>query len=249
MKSAKIFSVFCISLFLFTVDYLSAGLFYKGILKNDTLISNFSEIKEIDLMPEFPGGEEALFEYLKTSIKYPHKANVKQIEGRVIAEFIVDRNGGIKNPTIIWGISPELDKEALRVIMLMPNWTPGVQDGKKINVKYTLPISFILQSDTKKHKQEQPEFPGGHKELVKYLHENRRYPASYQKTARNKMAFVQFLVSKKGKIKNASILASTRIPELDEEALRLIRNMPDWTPAKIDGKKSFVRCVLPVYFD
>lgn len=66
-------------------------------------------------------------------------------QGKVIVQFVVDRDGTISNPKVVRGVDPYLDKEAIRVISSMPKWTPGMQNGKKVRVKYTIPVSFRLQ--------------------------------------------------------------------------------------------------------
>ena len=100
----------------------------------------------VEQMPEYPGGAMAMFEYLSKSIKYPKETAEAQKEGRVIATFIVNKDGTISDARVVKSVDPALDTEALRVINDMPNWKPGKQNGKVVNVKYTIPISFRLQA-------------------------------------------------------------------------------------------------------
>ena len=104
----------------------------------------------VEEMPEFPGGMQACMVFLAKNIKYPVSAQEAKIEGRVIVQFIVKKDGTIADPIVMRGVSPELDAEALRVVSLMPNWKPGRQRGKTVNVKYTIPIMFRLQQDEPK---------------------------------------------------------------------------------------------------
>lgn len=97
-----------------------------------------------ETMPEFIGGNKALFNYLGQNINYPPKAREKGIEGKVILHFVVSMDGQIKDIEIIKYSHALLDQEALRVVKSMPKWKPGFQDGKAVEVKYTLPISFKL---------------------------------------------------------------------------------------------------------
>ena len=99
----------------------------------------------VEVMPEFPGGSAELLKYLSTHIKYPTMSQEMGSQGRVIVQFVVDKDGTISNPEVVRGVDPYLDKEAIRVISSMPKWTPGVQNGKKVRVKYTVPVSFRLQ--------------------------------------------------------------------------------------------------------
>lgn len=98
-----------------------------------------------EFMPEFPGGVSALMKYLNATIKYPTISQEIGSQGRVIVQFVVDRDGNITNPEVVRGIDAHLDKEAIRVISAMPKWKPGTQNGKKVRVKYTVPVVFRLQ--------------------------------------------------------------------------------------------------------
>lgn len=99
----------------------------------------------IEQMPTFPKGQEALFNYVMHSIKYPAKAAKKGIQGRVIVSFIVGKDGSISNAEIARSVDPDLDAEALRVVSSMQKWNPGKQDGKPVRVKFTIPITFRLK--------------------------------------------------------------------------------------------------------
>ena len=98
-----------------------------------------------EIMPEFPGGMAALMKYLGANIKYPTISQEMGSMGRVIVQFVVDKDGTITNPAVVRGVDAYLDKEAIRVISSMPKWKPGVQNGKKVRVKYTVPVVFRLQ--------------------------------------------------------------------------------------------------------
>lgn len=93
-------------------------------------------------MPQFPGGDAALFEYLADNIEYPAECEADGIQGRVIVTFIVETDGSITNIKVAKSVHPLLDDEAVRVIKSMPKWTPGKQNGKAVRVKYTTPVTF-----------------------------------------------------------------------------------------------------------
>jgi len=99
----------------------------------------------VEVMPEYPGGTIALFEFLGNNIKYPERAKEQKIEGKVYVQFTVDSDGNVVDVSILRGIGGGCDEEAMRVVKLMHNWIPGEQDGKKVNVQYNLPINFILE--------------------------------------------------------------------------------------------------------
>jgi protein TonB len=97
----------------------------------------------VEQMPQFPDGDVAA--YLSSHIKYPVVAQENGIQGRVIVQFVVNQDGSIVDVTVVRGVDPSLDKEAVRVIEGMPKWIPGKQGGKAVRVKFTLPVNFKLQ--------------------------------------------------------------------------------------------------------
>ena len=100
----------------------------------------------VEQMPEFPnGGMAGLMQYLRKNIKYPTIAQENGTQGRVTVQFVVNKDGSIVDAKVLRGVDPYLDKEAVRVIMGMPKWKPGMQRGKPVRVKYTVPVMFRLQ--------------------------------------------------------------------------------------------------------
>lgn len=99
----------------------------------------------VEEMPEFPGGTEALQKYLAQSVRFPVIAQENGIQGRVYIQFVINQNGEVTNATILRGVDPSLDREALRVVEAMPKWKPGKQRNRPVRVSYTVPINFVLQ--------------------------------------------------------------------------------------------------------
>ena len=99
----------------------------------------------VEEMPEFPGGMAECLKFLAKNIKYPTIAQENGVQGRVIVQFVVNQDGSIVDPVVVRSVDPYLDKEALRVIKMMPKWKPGKQRGKAVRVKYTVPVTFKLQ--------------------------------------------------------------------------------------------------------
>ena len=99
----------------------------------------------VEQMPSFKGGDAALMEWLSKNIKYPVIAEENGIQGRVVATFVVERDGSITDVKIVKSVDPSLDKEAIRVLKAMPKWIPGRQNGQPVRVKYTVPVTFRLQ--------------------------------------------------------------------------------------------------------
>ncbi|MCR5068199.1 MAG: energy transducer TonB [Prevotella sp.] len=98
----------------------------------------------VEQMPSFPGGQGALMNYLNSNIKYPVIAEENGIQGRVVVQFVVGKDGSISNVHVVKSVDPSLDKEAVRVVKNMPRWIPGKQNGQSVTVRYTLPVTFRL---------------------------------------------------------------------------------------------------------
>jgi len=222
----------------------------------------------VEDMPQFPGGNKAKLEHIAKAIKYPKEAIDKGIKGVVFVRFIVSKSGSIKDVKVIRGVHPLLDKEALRVIEEMPNWIPGKQYGKKVNVAYTLPVRFGTKGKggvekvavTKKDNivfingkkaynmvDDMPKFPGGHLEIQKFLARNTVYPKEAQEKGEQGRVFVSFIVSKDGMVSDPKIVRGVS-PSLDKEAIRVVNSMPQWEAGKQDGKPVNVIYTVPINF-
>jgi len=111
--------------------------------KSDSVINYYV----IEDKPEFPGGQDKMMEFISNNIKYPEKAKIDSITGKVFLSFVVKKDGSIGDVQVIRGVHPLLDAEAARVIKMMPNWKPGKQRGKNVNVKFLIPINFKLSGN------------------------------------------------------------------------------------------------------
>lgn len=99
----------------------------------------------VEQMPMFPGGDAALMSYLANNIHYPTVAAENGVQGGVVVGFVVERDGSITDVSVLRGVDPSLDREAMRVVKSMPRWTPGKQNGSAVRVKYQVPVAFRLQ--------------------------------------------------------------------------------------------------------
>jgi protein TonB len=99
----------------------------------------------VDVMPSYSGGQEALNSFLAKNLKYPVKAIEKGIQGTVYVQFVVEKDGGIGKVKIVRSANKYLDKEAIRVIKLMPEWNPGMQEGEAVRTWFTLPVRFKFE--------------------------------------------------------------------------------------------------------
>ena len=226
----------------------------------------------VEQMPQFPdGGMAGLMKYLADNLRYPESARKAGTQGRVTVQFVVGKDGSISNVSILRGVNPDLDKEAIRVISAMPKWMPGLQKGKPVNVQFTVPVMFHLGTESTDKTagmvakatllpdaptagevfevvEQMPQFPdGGMAGLMKYLSDNIRYPESARKAGTQGRVTVQFVVGKDGSIGNVSILRGVD-PALDEEAIRVVSEMPKWKPGLQKGKPVNVKFAIPVVF-
>jgi TonB family protein len=218
----------------------------------------------VEEMPEFPGGEVALRKYILDAIKYPADAKKKGLEGKVFVTFVVNDEGKVENAKIARGLSPSLDKEALRVVSKLPAWKPGKQGGKAVKVSYTAPVLFTLTGDKKPVAaqeplpdkdqkgvfvvvEQMPEFPGGILALRRFLAMGIVYPAEAQKDTIQGNVFVSFVINTQGKVENVKVVKGVH-RSLDAEALRVVSTMPDWKPAKQHGVAVNVAYTIPIEF-
>ncbi len=108
----------------------------------------------VEDMPKFPGGNKAMYAFLGENIKYPDVAKQEGYQGKVFVTFVVEKDGSVSNVKLVRGVHESLDKEAMRVIKIMPKWEPGTQRGKAVRVQYTLPIKFTLDKGKSEEKAE-----------------------------------------------------------------------------------------------
>ena len=101
----------------------------------------------VDVMPEYPGGANAMYEFIQKNVKYPESAKDKGIEGKVYVQFVVEKDGSLSSFNVLRGVSDEVDAEAIRVLKLMPKWKPGMQEGKAVRVQFTMPFNFKLSGN------------------------------------------------------------------------------------------------------
>ena len=241
-------------------------------IENKTKKVNSDEVEEavhsvVEKMPEFPGGQKELMKYMARHTHYTESAIKKGINGRVICSFVVKKDGSLSNISILRGIDPSLDAEAMRMLSAMPKWIPGRQNGKAVQVKYTVPIIFHMSKEeqTAETKEEEPviddthesplftvveqmpKYPGGEKALLQYLAKKVKYPVYALEHNIQGRVTCSFVVDRDGSLSNISILRGID-PSLDAEALRVIQSMPKWIPGKQRGVAVAVKYAVPVTF-
>ncbi len=197
----------------------------------------------VEQMPEYPGGTEARNKFISDSLIYPPQAIDKGVEGRVYVHFVIEKDGSISNVEVLRGIGSGCDEEAVRVVSLFPKWNPGIQKGKEVGVSYNLPIQFKLLSVLDKA----PEYPGGELAMYKYIGQNIIYPSNAIENGIEGTVVVAFTVMPNGDISNIKVIRSIET-SLDNEAKRLIENMPAWNPGIINEQAIKTTYKLPITF-
>ena len=203
-------------------------------------------------MPTFPGGQKAMMEYLAKKIQYP--VELHKIEGRVIVQLIVRKDGKVSDVAVARGLEPYLDKEAKIAVEAMPQWTPGKYQGEPVSVRYTIPVTFRPPKDEYRDPNVmtmkqflsnvsnlaagggndtivKPQFPGGEEALKAYLKENVKYPKASIKKNEQGSVEIGFVVLKDGTLDRFEVKKGVS-SRLDAEALRVVNKMPKWIPGK-----------------
>ena len=230
--------------------------------ENDTIYNT------VDQMPEFPGGEQALMEFIAKSVVYPEEAKEKNISGRVFVSFVIEKDGSVNEVKVLRGIGGGCDEEAVRVIKSMPKWQPGKMKGKPVRVSYQIPFNFKLdngpttparQSEVGRANmqpdengvyqivEEMPQYPGGEAAMMEYVAKNIVYPKEAQEKGISGRVFVGFIVEKDGSVSNVKVLRGIG-GGCDEEAVRVIKSMPKWKPGKMQGEPVRVSYQMPINF-
>jgi len=166
----------------------------------------------VEKMPEYQGGDVELMNFLKKNLIYPEAEKNKNIQGNVIVFFVVNTLGKIEQAKVLKSLSPECDKEALRVINLMTNWIPGKQNGVPVSVRYTLPIKFgdasgnVVTTSSLNATDRKAEYPGGFNALGSYLARNIKYPVRAMENDQRGQILVGFTVNELGLVDNVHIL-------------------------------------------
>lgn len=219
---------------------------------------------------EFPGGDQALLQWIQKNIKYPQEAADLGIQGRVLVSFIIETDSTISEVKVIKTPDPSLSDEAVRLVQSMPKWKPARLNNKPVRSRYVIPIIFKLNEDKFNYVavnnitiepedtdndedkiydivEEPAEFPGGAEALMNWFAKNLRYPAKAQEYGIQGTVKVSFVINRDGYISDAKV-HFTPDESLSKEALRLVNAMPRWKPARQGHKQVNSRFVMPVKF-
>ena len=216
-----------------------------------------------EVMPTFKGKDATLGfrEYVAKNLKYPEIALKNGIQGNVYVQFVVEKDGSVSKVKILKGVDPSLDKEAMRVVSQATGWKAGEIKGKPVRVSFTFPIRYMLSDGAKVSKkgkgeeevffvaEDMPTFNGKEASLGfrEYVGANLKYPEEAAKKGIQGTVYVQFIVEASGEVSNVKVLRGTN-PSLDQEAIRIVKNSPRWTPGKQRGKNVRVSFTFPIKF-
>ena len=151
-KSAMLKYLLAVPLFVLMLTLSSATIARNETLNSTEKAALFLQQKDdkvfsaVEHVPNYPGGVDKFFKFLQQNIKYPAEAKNKKIEGKVFVSFIVEKDGSLSNLKILRDPGAGCGAEAVRVMKLSPKWNPGIQNGHKVRVQYTMPISFTLKA-------------------------------------------------------------------------------------------------------
>ncbi len=217
----------------------------KGVV----LITTKKVYNTVDTPPQFVGGNKALYSFIAKNIVYPLKAAENGISGKVITQFVVEEDGEMSDVQVVRGVHPDLDKEAIRVVKIMPKWVPGKQKEKNVRVKYTLPIVFALNTTQKVYDKVDtpPQFVGGNKAMYDFIAKNIVYLPKAAENGISGKVITQFVVEEDGAISDVQVVRGVH-PDLDKEAIRVVKIMPKWVPGKQKEKNVRVKYTLPIIF-
>jgi protein TonB len=212
------------------------------------------------------GGVETYAQYLADNQRYPTAALQRGVQGTVPVTFVVEKTGVISNVTVAQPLDPELDQEAVRLIKGGPKWTAAQHRGAKVRQRVTIPVSFAIPaaepgataatatagvaapSGATLVKPDEPARPvGGTEAFFTWVQENQKYPVLARQRKVEGRVMMEFIVEKDGSLVEPKVIKRLG-SGLDEEALRLIKMAPKWTPARYKGQPMKQKMVLPVVF-
>lgn len=222
-------------------------------------IDNDAVFVAVEHTAEFPGGIANFYKFIAANVQYPETAFKDSIQGKIYLSFIVEKDGQLTNIKVLKGLSPDLDKEAIRLLEMSPKWSPGEQNHIPVRQKLGLPISFILHqstllvqknadsTDTYDKVDQIAQFPGGNGALYKFLEKKLQYPEIAKARNVQGKVFVSFVVEKDGSLSNIEIMHSIGYG-FAEEVVRVLKLSPKWIPAKRDGAVVRSKFTMPVNF-
>ena len=224
----------------------------------------------VEDLPDFRGGTAKMMEFIAKNIKYPQAAIENGVEGKVYVRFWINEDGSLSDFEVLRGIGYGCDEEAVRVLKMMPRWKPGKQNGVARKMSFQIPIVFKLEdkkeqvgdvvslapikgevdnleNEVYEIVEQMPEFPGGQEAMEKYIKDNIRIGEAVSKWQADAWGriYVNFIIEPDGSITNVKVLRGVFL-HYDEEAVRVVKSMPNWKPGMQRGKPVRVSYTIPI---
>ena len=237
----------------------------KEAVKKDSINSNENDkvFTEYETMPQFPGGDQALLDFVYKNLKYPESAIKEKKEGKVILRFVVTKTGEIEKIQVARSLQVDCDNEAIRVVKMLPKFRPGKYSGKPVDISYILPVTFKLptidntdvilnQKFEPDHifdvVEQMPKYKDGDANLIKFIEKNIIIPTdSGCLQYISGRVICSMLIEKDGSISNIKVLKSLDSCR-DKEAVRVVGTLPPFKPGKQGGKPVPVWYMVPITF-
>lgn len=194
--------------------------------------------------PEMIGGDEKFADWVCYNMRYPVETDGEKAKGRVVVAGIVGYDGKFSNPVIIKSGTPGMNREALRLASNMPLFTPG---GISTNCRSYFAVPIVFNNEHSDVEEIPAEFPGGQQALYRWLGQHLHYPDVAKYNNIQGKVVVSFVIEKDGSIGRVTVIRS-KDPNLDKEAVRLIKSMPRWTPARYNGQPISSQMNIPINF-
>ncbi|MBO4341382.1 MAG: energy transducer TonB [Bacteroidales bacterium] len=249
--------------FLFTLILFSLG-FIPAFSQDSSATVPY---QLVEVRPSFNGGDLPAFsKWVHASINYPEEAKLNGIQGRELVSFIVEPDGSVTNVTVLKGTHPSLDAEAVRVVSSSPKWTPGADAGKPVRVKVTFPLIFKIHPEKQAAAtapktaasdddpipfqlvEVKPSFNGGDaNEFAVWVNSLLVYPETAKKNGTQGRVTLQFTIETDGSLTNVKVLRGVD-PEIDAEAVRVVKSSPRWVPGRQKDKDVRVTYTMPIIF-
>ncbi len=197
-------------------------------------------------MPRFLGGDTTLHKFLSANIRYPERARRNHVEGKVLIKFVVNEDGRVSNVTVVRGVSPEIDAEAVRVIKLLPKFEPAKQSGKPVKIYFNIPVTFKLTSPPKEIKGTKKNYDTQNPSIVSFIMDNIFYPQIPDHRHFEGRVTTEYTVDEEDEVTNLRITQSVS-PEIDSEVVRIVKlyknggiTKPSGEYGKVYAKRSFL---------
>jgi len=207
------------------------------------LTANAQEIQS----PQYPGGEIALREFIESNLQCPPSVTEHKAYGTVYVRVEINKKGKPTKVEVTKASAyPDMDAEAVRVVKLIKEWQPGIKNGKPLASEIIVPVDFQRPENVTASADDI--YPGGEEEMLRFFKMNTHYPQDALENHIYGTIYVHMTIDREGKSKDVRVTAPSEYPSLDAEAVRLVKLVKQWNPAKVNGEPYETDFVVPVEF-